>query len=297
MIYTVTFNPALDYVVYLDKLEVGETNRSGREALYYGGKGINVSLVLRELGLQSVALGFVAGFTGDALENHLNTQGIQTEFIHLTHGLTRINVKLKAGAETEINAGGPPIEESAMQALMQKLDRLAAGDTLVLAGSIPASLPKNVYEQILKQLQGRGIRFVVDATGQLLLKVLPYRPFLVKPNHRELEEIVGRRLETTQELEQAARELRDMGAQNVLVSRGKEGALLVDETGTTSLCAALEGKAENTVGAGDSMVAGFLAGVSKGYAYALQLGNAAGAATAFQPGLAKREDILNCMEK
>lgn len=291
MIYTVTFNPALDYVIHLDQLELGETNRCKNEELYFGGKGVNVSLVLRELGKENTALGFVAGFTGDALEQNLREQGIKAEFIHLKEGLTRINVKMKAELETEINAQGPAIDAEAIAELFAKLDTLAEGDTLVLAGSIPATLPSDIYERILERLQGKGIRFVVDATGQLLMNVLKYNPFLVKPNHRELEELVGRALNGSAEIAAGAKELQEKGARNVLISRGKDGALLLDETGKVSEMPAIGGKPVNTVGAGDSMVAGFIAGAEQGYEYALKLGSAAGGATACQAGLAKKADI------
>ncbi|MBQ8892801.1 MAG: 1-phosphofructokinase [Clostridia bacterium] len=291
MIYTVTFNPALDYVIHLDKLELGETNRCHDEELYFGGKGVNVSLVLRELGKENTALGFVAGFTGAALEENLRAQGIRAEFIHLKDGLTRINVKMKADQETEINAQGPAIDEEALNALFAKLDTLTEGDTLVLAGSIPSTLPADIYEKILARLQDKGIRFVVDATGKLLMNVLKYRPFLIKPNHRELEELVGRPLNGSAEIAAGAEELQKMGAKNVLISRGKDGALLLDETGKVSEMPAIGGKPVNTVGAGDSMVAGFIAGCEQGYEYALKLGSAAGGATACQAGLAKAKDI------
>ena len=291
MIYTVTFNPALDYVIHLNKQELGETNRCYGEELYFGGKGVNVSLVLRELGKENTALGFVAGFTGAALEENLRNQGINAEFIHLKKGLTRINVKMKAEQETEINAQGPAIDEEALAALFAKLDTLTEGDTLVLAGSIPASLPADIYEKIMARLQGKGIRFVVDATGKLLMNVLKYNPFLIKPNHRELEELVGRPLNGSAEIAEGAKELQGLGARNVLISRGKDGALLLDENGKVSEMPAVGGKPVNTVGAGDSMVAGFIAGVEQGYEYALKLGSAAGGATACQAGLAKAADI------
>lgn len=297
MIYTVTFNPALDYVIHLDKLEQGETNRCYGEELYFGGKGVNVSLVLRELGKENTALGFVAGFTGAALEENLRAQGISAEFIHLKEGLTRINVKLKADRETEINAQGPAIDDEALQALFAKLDTLVEGDTLVLAGSIPATLPADIYEKILARLQGKGIRFVVDATGKLLMNVLKYNPFLIKPNHRELEELVGRPLNGSAEIAAGAKELQVLGARNVLISRGKDGALLLDENGKVSELPAVGGKPVNTVGAGDSMVAGFIAGVEQGYEYALKLGSAAGGATACQAGLAKAADIQRLLKE
>lgn len=291
MIYTVTFNPALDYVIHVDQLELGETNRCSREELYFGGKGVNVSLVLKELGCESTALGFIAGFTGEALAQNLQEQGIRAEFIRLKEGLTRINVKMKGAQETEINAQGPKISAEAIAALFEKLDALVEGDTLVLAGSIPSTLPADIYEQILARLQGRGIRFVVDATGKLLLNVLKYHPFLIKPNHRELEELVGRSLNGSAEIAEGAKELQALGARNVLISRGGEGALLLDEHGELREMAALKGKMVNTVGSGDSMVAGFIAGCAVSYEYALKLGTVCGGATAFRSDLAKKEDI------
>ena len=297
MIYTVTFNPALDYVVRLSHLEEGETNRALAEELYLGGKGINVSLVLKELGIENTALGFIAGFTGDALASSLSEKGIRTDFIRLSEGLTRINLKLKAEAETEINAGGPPIPKEAVEALWQKLSALQEGDTLILAGSVPPSMPKDSYQQILAMVSGKGVRCVVDATGALLLDALQYRPYLIKPNHRELEELIGRPLETAAEIAQGARVLQEKGAQNVLVSKGAEGALLLTEQGELFERAAAKGKAVNTVGAGDSMVAGFLAGLEKGFEYALKLATAAGGATAFSKDLATAEKIDELMKE
>ncbi len=291
MIYTITFNPALDYVIYLDRLMPGETNRCKREELYFGGKGINVSLVLKELGAESVALGFAAGFTGDALVQYLADAGIKADFIRLKEGLTRINVKLKGEAETEINACGPAVSTADLDALFAKLEQLETGDLLVLAGSVPPSVPADIYSKIAKRMAEKKIRFVTDATGALLKGVLPYHPFLIKPNHRELEELVARPLQGSEAIAEAARELQKAGAQNVLVSRGKEGALLLDEQGELYEMPALGGKPVNTVGAGDSMVAGFLAGIEKGYEYALRLGSAAGGATACSPALAKKAEI------
>ena len=296
MIYTVTFNPALDYVVHLPHLEQGETNRAEREAIYFGGKGINVSLVLKELGVESTALGYIAGFTGDALEESLRKKGIKADFIRLPAGLTRINIKLKADAETEINAGGPEIPKEARAQLMEKLKALKAGDTLVLAGSVPPSMPREIYSEILESLS-EGVRCVVDATGELLKKALPHGPFLIKPNHRELEELCGRTLCGSGEIAKAAKELQEKGAKNILVSRGGEGALLLAESGEIFEAAAVGGTPINTVGAGDSMVAGFLAGVSQGYEYALKLGIAAGGATASSADLATEEKIKELMKE
>ena len=231
MIYTVTFNPAVDYVMRLDALHTGETNRSRSEGIQFGGKGINVSCVLRELGVENTALGFIAGFTGLALSEHLTGMGIRSELIPLPEGMTRINVKLKTMGtsmeETEINGAGPAIPPACVDQLMEKLDTLTAGDTLILAGSIPASLPKDIYSRILERLDGKGIRFVVDAEGGLLPAVLPYRPFLIKPNRAELEGILHRPLPTDRDLEDAAAELQKCGARNVLISLGKEGALVL----------------------------------------------------------------------
>ena len=294
MIYTVTFNPAIDYVVRLDApLEVGEVNRARGEDCVLGGKGINVSGVLAELGCKSVALGFVAGETGAWLERGLAKQGIATDFIHLPEGMTRINVKIKAGQETELNGAGPDIPESAMQQLEAKLDTLQEGDILILAGSIPASLAQDTYERLLARLQGKGVRAVVDATRDLLVNVLKYRPFLVKPNNHELGEIVGRRLTTDAEIVAAAAVLQSKGARNVLVSMAGDGALLLDEKGCTHRIGCPKGQVVNSVGAGDSMVAGFVAGYlqSGDYNAALRLGTACGSATAFSLGLAKKADI------
>ena len=294
MIYTVTFNPAIDYVVRLDApLEVGEVNRARGEDCVLGGKGVNVSGVLAELGCKSVALGFVAGETGAWLERGLAKQGIATDFIHLPEGMTRINVKIKAGQETELNGAGPNIPESAMQQLEAKLDALQEGDILILAGSIPASLAQDTYERLLARLQGKGVRAVVDATRDLLVNVLKYRPFLVKPNNHELGEIVGRRLTTDAEIVAAAAVLQSKGARNVLVSMAGDGALLLDEKGCTHRIGCPKGQVINSVGAGDSMVAGFVAGSlqSGDYNAALRLGTACGSATAFSLGLAKKADI------
>ncbi|MBS5725597.1 MAG: 1-phosphofructokinase [Clostridiales bacterium] len=292
MIYTLTFNPAIDYIMRIDKLKRGETNRSRSEEIQFGGKGINVSTILANLGQETVALGFIAGFTGEALDRAVTERGIRTDFIRLHGGNTRINVKLKGDAETEINAQGPEIGEEDIAELYKRLDAIAKGDTLVLAGSVPGTLPQNIYEKILARLSGRGIRFVVDATGALLTNVLKYHPFLIKPNRSELEEISGRNLHTDEEIAAAARKLRENGAVNVLVSLGADGALLVDAFDRVHRKQAIPGKVVNTVGSGDSMVAGFLVGVEQGYEYALALGNAAGSATAFASGLANKEEIM-----
>ena len=300
MIYTVTFNPAIDYVVRLDKpLEVGAVNRANGEDCVLGGKGINVSGVLAQLGCPSVALGFVAGETGAWLERGLAAQGLHTDFVHLENGMTRINVKIKAGQETELNGAGPDIPERAMQQLEAQLDTLGEDDILILAGSIPKSLSQNTYERLLARLDGKGVRCVVDATRDLLVNVLPYRPFLIKPNNHELGEIVGRELTSDEEIIAAARSLQEKGARNVLVSMAGDGALLVDEQGQTHRIGCPKGKVVNSVGAGDSMVAGFVAGwmQTKSYAFALRLGTACGSATAFSLGLATKEKIDELMKQ
>lgn len=300
MIYTVTFNPAIDYVVRLDTpLQTGTVNRAAGEDCVLGGKGINVSGILAQLDCPSVALGFVAGETGAWLERGLAAQGLQTDFIHLASGMTRINVKIKAGQETELNGAGPAIPPQAMEALQQKLDALQPGDILVLAGSIPSSLPADTYERVLKRLQGHGVRAVVDASGRLLANVLPYEPFLIKPNHHELAEIVGRALHGDEEIAAAAHELQEQGARNVLVSMAGDGALLLDETGAVHRIGTPKGTVINSVGAGDSMLAGFLAGYlqSGSYQDALRLGTACGSATAFSLGLASRKEIDHLLEQ
>ena len=291
MIYTLTCNPAWDYAVYTDDIVVGETNRGCREQLRFGGKGINVSAVLTQLGVANVALGFVAGFMGQALETAVRAAGVRSDFIHLSQGQTRINVKLKGACETEINAQGPDISYDAVQTLYTQLDALAQGDILVLAGSVPRSLPSDFYQQIMARLSGRGVQCAVDATGALLCDTLPYRPLVIKPNRRELEEIAGAALPDDEAVRAAAADLQARGAQNVLVSLGGDGALLLDAQGEVHRVAAHAITAVNTVGAGDSMLAGFLAGLPQGAAYALALGNAAGAATAASTALATADEI------
>lgn len=296
MIYTVTFNPSVDYVMHTDKLEYGIVNRSASEEIYFGGKGINVSLVLNELGVKSKALGFIAGFTGEAIENGIRKMGTDTDFIRLESGFSRINIKIKSGEETELNAQGPYIDKTAVNSLFMKLKSLKDGDTLVLAGSIPKSLPDDIYEKILGFLADRKIKTVVDAEKNLLKNTLKYKPFLIKPNNFELEQLFGEKMENDEEIVSAALKLQQMGALNVLVSMGERGAILVDENKEVHKALPICGMVKNSVGAGDSMIAGFLAGMENGdYEYALRLGNSAGAATAFSSGLAKREDILHLM--
>ncbi len=294
MICTVTLNPAIDYVLGLNSpLTPGTINRCAREDFQFGGKGINVSNVLRSLGQQTLALGFVAGETGAWLEQGLEEMGLPTRFIRLARGMTRINVKIKAGAETEINGMGPEIGPEDLEKLATLLDELNAGDVLVLSGSVPRCLGPDTYERILAPLEGRQVLTVVDAAGELLTRTLKYRPFLVKPNGKELADIFRKSLETEAELADAARELQAMGARNVLVSLAGDGALLLDETGREHRMACPRGTVVNSVGAGDSMVAGFLTGwlESGDYDRALRWGIAAGSATAFSLGLADRETV------
>lgn len=299
MIYTVTFNPAIDYVIHLSgSLKLGGINRNESEEFQYGGKGINVSNVLRALGADTVALGFVAGFIGDGLEKGLADMGLKTDFIHVKEGMTRINAKVKAAEETEINGMGPTITDADMAKLYGQLDRVTAEDTLVLSGSIPKCLPGDTYEKIMARLDGRGVRIAVDAEKDLLVNVLKYHPFLVKPNNHELGEIFGKVLKTDAEILECAGKLQEMGGRNILISMAGDGAMLLDENGASHRIGCPKGKVLNSVGAGDSMVAGFLAGILKtgDYGYALKLGTAAGSATAFSLGLATKERIDALME-
>lgn len=293
MVYTVTFNPALDYVMNVEKLSTDDINRTESEELYYGGKGINVSAILSRLNISTVALGFTAGFTGKKLKEMLDNDGIKNDFVVLNSGFTRINVKVKFGKELDINANGPEITADKIKELFLKLKKLNDGDYLVLAGSVPASLPDDLYSKILEELSGKNINIVVDTTGNQLLNVLKYKPFLIKPNHHELGEIFGQEMDTTEKITEYAKKLQDMGAVNVLVSRGGDGAVLVDGNGTVHPAAAVEGTLVNSVGCGDSMVAGFIAGyiTNKSYSEALKLSVASSAATAFSKELAKADEI------
>lgn len=297
MVYTVTLNPALDYEVLVDGFRAGGLNRTSRERMHFGGKGVNVSTVLHSLGVDTTALGFVAGFTGKALEDGLKAGGIPTDFVRLEEGLTRVNVKIRSGGgggETEINSQGPAIPAPALEALLQKLDRLREGDALVLAGSLPAGLPGDVYQTILNRVEGRGVLTVVDAAKDLLKGALPCRPFLIKPNSAELGELFGKGPLTEEgEILSCARSLQAQGARNILVSLAGDGSLLLDETGGARRLGVPPGTVRHSVGAGDSMVAGFLAGwlETQDYAAAHRMGAAAGSATAFSEGLASGEEI------
>lgn len=299
MIYTVTFNPSLDYIVSVKDLQMGMTNRTDSELLLPGGKGINVSLVLKNLGILSTAFGFLAGFTGEEIARKLRVAGIQPAFIQLAQGVSRINIKLKSVDGTEINGQGPDIDSQNLEDLMQKLDGLRDGDVLVLAGSIPASLPDDIYQTIMKRLEGANILIAVDATKDLLLNVLPYRPFVIKPNHHELGEIFDVTLETFEEVIPYAKKLQEQGARNVLVSMGKKGGLLLAENGEIIAGPSTDGIIINSVGAGDSMVAGFLTGwlEQHNYEYAFKMGMAAGGATAYSDYLGTKEEIEAVFQK
>lgn len=293
MIYTLTINPSIDYVVHLDRFVSGITNRTTAEEYYIGGKGINVSCILAELGLSSTALGFTAGFVGDAIEKGLQDRGIHSDFIRLKEGVSRINVKIKEKSESEINGQGPYISEEDFARLLSKTDSIREGDTVVLAGSIPKTVSEDAYERILKRIEWRNVRIVVDATDRLLLNCLAYRPFLIKPNRQELSELFGREISGENEIGFCAGELRKKGARNVIVSLGGEGALLFAEDGHVYHSGVVRDKVLNTVGSGDSMVAGFIAGYerTRDYAYSLKLGAACGNATALSSGLAGRAKI------
>ncbi len=295
MIYTVTFNPAIDYVMQIPEVKVGETNRSVSEEFYYGGKGLNVSQVLNQLDVNNRALGFAAGFTGAAIEAGLQEQGIQTDFVLLSEGCSRINVKLKGGKETEINGKGPDIGRAALSELFYKMNDIKSGDVLVLAGSVPASVGDDVYEQIMCALSDNGVRFVVDAEKALLTNTLKYKPFLVKPNKKELGDLFGVELNSPVEIVECARQLREMGAVNVLVSMGGEGSVLVNEFDQVTFVGVPEGGiVMNTVGSGDSMVAGFLAGYleAQDYNMAHLMAAACGSATAYSAGLGTKDVIM-----
>jgi 1-phosphofructokinase len=298
MIYTVTLNPSLDYIVTVPEFSLGKVNRTIDEMLYPGGKGINVSLVLKNLGIESTAIGFAAGFTGEELTKRLRDYSIRTEFIQVKEGLTRINVKVRSEEESEINGKGPMINIEELGLLFSYLERLQEDDILVLGGSVPGSVPSTLYMEMMKNLKGRNIKIVVDATKDLLLNVLDYKPFLIKPNSDELGEIFGRELKTKTEVVEYARKLKDMGAQNVLVSMAGDGAVMITENGEVYQADAPKGIVKNSVGAGDSMVAGFLAGYLKkeDYREGFKMGICSGSASAFSDGMAELEEVLDLME-
>ena len=293
MIYTVTFSPSLDYIVTVEKLTLGRVNRTENEIIFPGGKGINVSIVLKNLGVESTVLGFIAGFTGEKIRKELSALGCKDAFIEIEHGWSRINMKVRSDEESEINGQGPVIDAQAMKELYAQLDKLEEDDILVLAGSIPNTMPSTVYSDIMEYLEGRKVNIVVDATKDLLVNVLKYHPFLIKPNNHELEEISGTQLKSNEEIIQYAKELQKIGARNVLVSMAGDGAILVAEDGNVYESEAPKGEVVNSVGAGDSMVAGFVAGylATEDYKQAFKMGIAAGSASAFSEELAKKEEV------
>lgn len=299
MIYTVTFNPALDYVMIIDEFKSGNVNRCENEFLNPGGKGINVSTMLSELGEENVALGFIAGFTGRELVNKLNERNIKTNFIELKEGLTRINVKIKGNIESEINAKGPNIDKEDLQKLLNQIDTLKDDDILVLAGSIPSSIDDDIYEQIMKRLSEKNVHVVVDATKDLLKNVLKYKPFLIKPNHHELAEFFDVKINSDEEIVEYAKKLQEMGAENVLVSMAADGAILVTKENEVIKTNTPKGKVVNSVGAGDSMVAGFIYGYlkNKDYKEALRFGSAAGSASAFSESIATKEKVEKLLKE
>ena len=299
MIYTVTFNPSIDYIVSVDNLKLGAVNRTTKEIMNPGGKGINVSLVLRNLGYDSTALGFTAGFIGDEIVRMIEEQGIHSDFIKVQDGLSRINVKIRSNEESEINGMGPGILDSDIEKLYLQLDQLKDGDVLVLAGSIPSVMPETMYRDIMKRLTGKNIHIAVDATRDLLMNVLEYHPFLIKPNNHELGEIFGVTLNTREEVVPYARKLQEKGAQNVLISMAGEGAVLLAANGEVFQSEAPKGSVKNSVGAGDSMVAGFVAGYlnSGDYEQAFYTGVCTGSASAFSEGMATKEDVIKLLEQ
>lgn len=299
MIYTVTFNPALDYVMIIDEFKSGNVNRCENEFLNPGGKGINVSTMLSELGEENIALGFIAGFTGRELVSKLNERKIKTDFIELKDGLTRINVKIKGNIESEINAKGPNIDKEDLQKLLNQIDTLKDNDILVLAGSIPSSIDDDIYEQIMKRLSEKNVHVVVDATKDLLKNVLKYKPFLIKPNHHELAEFFDVKINSDEEIVEYAKKLQEMGAENVLVSMAADGAILVTKENEVIKTNTPKGKVVNSVGAGDSMVAGFIYGYlkNKDYKEALRFGSAAGSASAFSESIATKEKVEELLKE
>lgn len=299
MIYTITFNPALDYIIGMDEFNLGYVNRTSSEHIFAGGKGINVSIVLNNLGVDNKALGFIAGFTGDEIERRVKEFGCKTDFIKLENGMSRINVKIKADVESEINGCGPDISKEALNNLYEKLERLENGDIVVLAGSIPKSINSDIYEIIMNRLKDKGIKFIVDTTGDSLKRVLKYNPFLIKPNHHELGELFGVKLNNKEEVIEYAKKLKEMGAVNVIISMAGDGAVLIKENGEVITSNVPKGVVKNSVGAGDSMVAGFIAGFLKeqNVEEGFKLGVATGSASAFSEGLATKEYVYELLEE
>ena len=299
MIYTITFNPALDYISQVDNFEIGKINRTRTEKILPGGKGLNVSTVLKNLEIESTALGFIAGFTGDELKKDIEQRGIKTDFIKVKNGNTRINVKISSKEETALNGNGPEITEENIQELLEKIEKIKKGDIVILAGNIPKCINNNIYEIICKTLEQNNVRFIVDAPKELLMNVLKYKPFLIKPNKEELEETFKEKIETKEDIVSHAKKLQSMGAQNVLISLGGDGAILVTTDNEVYFSKAPKGKVVNTVGAGDSMVAGFIAGYEKNgdFEQAFKMGIATGSASAFSMNLATAEEVASLLKE
>ncbi len=299
MIYTITFNPALDYISKVDNFEIGKINRTKEEKVLPGGKGLNVSTVLKNLGFQSTALGFIAGFTGKELKTEIEKYGIQTDFIEVKEGITRINVKISSDVETALNGNGPIITEEDIEKLLEQISKFNNEDIVILAGNIPKGIKNNIYEIICSKLEKNGVTFVVDSTKELLINVLKYKPFLIKPNKEELEETFKEKIETNEDIVKRAEKLQDMGARNVLISLGGDGAILITETKEVYYSKAPKGKVLNTVGSGDSMVAGFIAGYQKNRDYneAFKMGIAAGSASAFSMNLATLPEVKSLLKE
>ena len=293
MIYTITFNPALDYISQVENFEIGKINRTKAEKILPGGKGLNVSTVLKNLGLGSTALGFIAGFTGKELKRKIEEHGIETDFIEVKKGITRINVKISSKEETALNGNGPEISEEELQELLNKIDKIKKGDIVILAGNVPKCIKDNIYEIICLKLEKNGVTFIVDSTRELLINVLKYKPFLIKPNKDELQETFNVKINTKEQIIEYAKKLQEMGAQNVLISLGGDGAILITKEGKEYYKQAPKGKVVNTVGAGDSMVAGFIAGYLENgdYEQALKMGIATGSASTFSINLATKEEV------
>lgn len=299
MINTITLNPSLDYVVKVDNFRADTLNRSNDEKIYAGGKGINVSIVLKNLGVDNTALGYVAGFTGDEILRQIKEHNVDCDFVKLQKGMSRINVKLKSDDETEINGAGPDITEKDLEALYEKVNKLEKGDFLILSGSIPKSVPDDIYEKIMKSLLDKEVEFIVDATKDLLLKVLKYKPFLIKPNHHELAEMFNVELKSDEDIITYAKKLQEMGAKNVLISMAGDGAILLPENGEPIKRSVPKGTLKNSVGAGDSMVAGFLCGYlkNKDLDEAFKMGIATGSASAFSDELATKEEVEDLLKQ
>ena len=299
MIYTITFNPALDYILQVDNFEIGKINRTKNEKILSGGKGLNVSIVLRNLEIKSTALGFIAGFTGDELKRDIEQRGIETDFIKVSNGITRINVKISSKIETALNGNGPIVTEKDIEILLDKIKEIKEEDIVILAGNIPKCINNNIYEIICKTLEKNKVTFIVDATKELLVNVLKYKPFLIKPNKEELEETFKEKIETKEEIVFYAKKLQLIGAKNVLISLGGDGAIFVTADGEVYFSEAPKGKVVNTVGAGDSMVAGFVAGYLKNgdLKKAFKMGIATGSASAFSDNLATAEEVANLLKE